>query len=858
MLINADILPIYSTQKNDIANEFYVPVLMESKSYDRVSGYFSAHALAYFSKGLEGLYLNKGHYRLIISNQVSEDDFEMMNAGYNNRTKNTEYILNNLSDSTVLENIDKKRIANLAYLIEIGLVDIKIGFTHRGIFHSKYGIMRDADGNKIYFSGSFNETQAAFISNYESITVLKSWDSSEVAETIENEIIDFQKLWDNRNIDKMIFVKKINEILRSELLSYSKGRFIMDSSIFQSDALVLYLEDGKVKLQNNLSSKELNEKNNSVKKIKKKYLKDGIVWDFRENLNYNDIDDIIRLMRRYGTRENTLIEIADSILEFINTTKFEIKEISKRGRAIKKQDEIFDNTFNFFNQIVSNEVYRRLRPVQTRVSFYMAIMKRVANFSVPGSGKTAMMYGTFAYLSSDSINEVDKMIVIGPKSSFKSWKDEFEKVFGNKRSLKVLDIHSANFRPEMLSKNVNQYNLFLFNYESLNRYESVLEKLIDSRTMLVFDEVHKIKGIDTQRAPIAIKIAQKAKYRYVLTGTPIPNSYTDIWNFLHILYNDEYKSYFGFRPNELSTEDSVISESINEKLFPFFWRVTKQELKVPKANDDAIITNQITDLEQSIINLLWKKYGREPFKLYIRLIQFSSNPSLLKKNIERSLFTDIDDEITFEYSDEMADFPVYSHEELKLLNQIDETTKFRNCVNKAELLMNESKTIIIWCIFVDTIHKISKILEEKGYRVAVIYGAVSAEDRETMITDFQNGMYDVLVTNPHTLAESVSLHMICHDALYLEYSFNLTHMLQSRDRIHRLGLSPNQYTAYYYFVSEGQLGERDTLDKKIYNRLKEKESTMVQTIEGTSLSVEYSMDEKTEILKLINEELGNK
>lgn len=858
MLINADILPIYSTQKNDIANEFYVPALMESKSYDRVSGYFSAHALAYFSKGLEGLYLNKGHYRLIISNQISEDDFEMMNAGYNNRAKNTEYILNNLSDSTALENIDKKRIANLAYLIEIGLVDIKIGFTHQGIFHSKYGIMRDADGNEVYFSGSFNETQAAFVSNYESITVLKSWDSSEVAETIENEIIDFQKLWDNRNIDKMIFVKEVNKILRSELLSYSKGRFIMDSSIFQSDAIVLYLEDGKVKLQNNLLSKELNEKNNSIKKIKKKYLKDGITWDFRESLNYNDIDDIIRLMRRYGTRENTLIEIADSILEFINIAKFEIKEISKRGRAIKNQDEIFDNTFNLFNQIVSDEVYRRLRPVQARVSFYMAVMKRVANFSVPGSGKTAMMYGTFAYLSSNSINEVDKMIVIGPKNSFKSWKDEFEKVFRNKRSLKVLDIHSANFRTEMLSKNVNQYNLFLFNYESLNRYESVLEKLIDSKTMLVFDEVHKIKGINTQRAPIAIKIARKAKYRYVLTGTPIPNSYADIWNFLHILYDDEYKSYFGFRPNELSTKDSVISESINEKLFPFFWRVTKQELKVPQANDDAIITNQITDLEQSIINLLWKKYGKEPFKLYIRLIQFSSNPSLLKKNIERSLFTDIDDEITFEYSDEMADVPVYSNEELKLLNQIDETTKFRNCVNKAELLMNESKTIIIWCIFVDTIHKISRILEEKGYRVAVIYGAVSAEDRETMITDFQNGMYDVLVTNPHTLAESVSLHMACHDALYLEYSFNLTHMLQSRDRIHRLGLLPNQYTAYYYFISEGQPGERDTLDNKIYNRLKEKETTMVQTIEGTSLSVEYSVDEKTEILKLINEELSNK
>jgi len=76
------------------------------------------------------------------------------------------------------------------------------------------------------------------------------------------------------------------------------------------------------------------------------------------------------------------------------------------------------------------------------------------------------------------------------------------------------------------------------------------------------------------------------------------------------------------------------------------------------------------------------------------------------------------------------------------------------------------------------------------------------------------------VTNPHTLAESVSLHMIAHDAIYLEYSFNLTHMLQSRDRIHRLGLNKDQETNYYYFCLNGHPESRSTIDKKIYNKLK--------------------------------------
>lgn len=92
MLTDTSILPVYSTNKNDIANEFYIPVLIESISYDRVTGYFSAKSLANFSKGLEGLYLNRGHYRLIISNQISKEDFQMMTDGYDSRKTNKDYI----------------------------------------------------------------------------------------------------------------------------------------------------------------------------------------------------------------------------------------------------------------------------------------------------------------------------------------------------------------------------------------------------------------------------------------------------------------------------------------------------------------------------------------------------------------------------------------------------------------------------------------------------------------------------------------------------------------------------------------------------------------------------------------------
>ena len=67
--------------------------------------------------------------------------------------------------------------------------------------------------------------------------------------------------------------------------------------------------------------------------------------------------------------------------------------------------------------------------------------------------------------------------------------------------------------------------------------------------------------------------------------------------------------------------------------------------------------------------------------------------------------------------------------------------------------------------------------------------------------------------------------MVAHDAIYYEYSFNLTHMLQSRDRIHRLGLPENQETNYYYLMLEGKQEKRSTIDRKIYNRLEKKKKS---------------------------------
>ena len=90
---------------------------------------------------------------------------------------------------------------------------------------------------------------------------------------------------------------------------------------------------------------------------------------------------------------------------------------------------------------------------------------------------------------------------------------------------------------------------------------------------------------------------------------------------------------------------------------------------------------------------------------------------------------------------------------------------------------------------------------------------------------------------------------MCHDAVYFEYSYNLVHLLQSKDRIHRLGLPDNQKTRYYFMCEKFERDGRElSLDAVIYGRLKEKEQTMLNAIDRGCLEGGYLDDEDLRII----------
>ena len=90
--------PSYYTTTSNIVNDFYNPVLQIATSYDRVSGYFSSKALAAYAKGLKGLIQNGGKMRLIISQDISEEDFDLIKQGYDLREQLSNNLLSKLDE----------------------------------------------------------------------------------------------------------------------------------------------------------------------------------------------------------------------------------------------------------------------------------------------------------------------------------------------------------------------------------------------------------------------------------------------------------------------------------------------------------------------------------------------------------------------------------------------------------------------------------------------------------------------------------------------------------------------------------------------------------------------------------------
>ncbi len=167
-----------------------------------------------------------------------------------------------------------------------------------------------------------------------------------------------------------------------------------------------------------------------------------------------------------------------------------------------------------------------------------------------------------------------------------------------------------------------------------------------------------------------------------------------------------------------------------------------------------------------------KHFFRKLGKSVVRLLQASTNPMLLSTNDE--------------FEDKLNIYLIIQKYG-RLLNQFtkyEKPVKIQKVIEKCKELISNDKKVVIWSSFVRNILLLRRLLEDSN--PAVIYGAVSAGDEEDISTregQIKKFHFDftckVLIANPQACGEGISLHKICHNAIYLDRNFNDSHYLQS-------------------------------------------------------------------------------
>ncbi|WP_342308244.1 DEAD/DEAH box helicase [Burkholderia pyrrocinia] len=447
---------------------------------------------------------------------------------------------------------------------------------------------------------------------------------------------------------------------------------------------------------------------------------------------------------------------------------------------------------------------RDLTEKQARNVSRIAALPAGATFSVPGAGKTTEALATFVYRASDD----ERLLVIAPKNAFAAWDEQLEDCMpyvqaaftrlrgGKDKIARLLD---------------DDPRWMLITYQQLARIPDLISAHIARHKTHVFlDESHRIKsGVGKQTARAALGLAHLPVGKLIMSGTPMPQSTEDLIPQFAFLY----------------PEIPASAESVVELIKPVYVRTNKSELNLPPV-DRKLVRLAMAPMQGELyklmkfevcreaataLNIRNKQAFRSLGRSVARLLQFVSNPALLSS------------EIGFAHPDLLT----------AVLAEGD-GPKLKYILRRARQLARGGHKVLIWSSFVKNVEYIAQRLSDVGS--VYIHGGVDAgeedddESREGKIKLFHDDPnVRIMVANPAAASEGVSLHRVCHHALYLDRTFNSAHYLQSEDRIHRFGLLPHQSTTIEIVEC------LDSVDETVRMRLNFKIGAMAEALEDSSL-----------------------
>ena len=473
---------------------------------------------------------------------------------------------------------------------------------------------------------------------------------------------------------------------------------------------------------------------------------------------------------------------------------------------------------------------RVLRSFQIRDIGRLVALQNGANFSVPGAGKTTVTFALHLLTRQDN----KKLVVVGPKSAFSAWTDVVGECIADdapdwvKEPFVTLTGSSANVRQGLLSNS----NRLVLNYEQLLSIPDLFARyLAQNAVHLVLDESHRMKGgAAVKRGIVLLNCASLPMRRDILTGTPIPQSANDLRSQLDFLWPG---TGLGFQ--------IAAGRPPREVMSSLYVRTTKRELGLPQVTRHFVPVNMGRGQSalygvvrsEALRDLSSLKAGSDvnvvkARRSVMRLLQLSSNPVLAAT----AMLNDS------------------SHVDSGIVQQVFDdgpSPKMIAVRDLARRLAAEGRKSVIWSIFVGTIEQMSYLLADLN--PAVVYGAVPSGDprdpetREGQIARFhEDPTCMTFIANPAAVAEGINLHRVCHDAIYLDRSYNTTHYVQSIDRVHRLGLPPDTETNVFIIQTTAPKG-LGCVDHSVSRRLASKVRAMQQLLDDEDLH-QIALDEE--------------
>lgn len=473
---------------------------------------------------------------------------------------------------------------------------------------------------------------------------------------------------------------------------------------------------------------------------------------------------------------------------------------------------------------------RELRDFQVRDLKRLISLSNGANFSVPGAGKTTV---TLA-LNVLTRQPGQILLVIGPKASFPAWREVVGECIrpdapnGNAEPFTII-MSTGDALGKALSSGhkrmVLSYDLMIQNSDIVRNFVAL------NKVHLVLDEAHRMKaGFGSQRGALLLNLAPLPIRRDILTGTPMPQQPSDIQSQLDFLW-----------PGAGLGVQIARGDAPRQVLGELYVRTTKQDLKLDKPHRHFLDVPMAPG-QMALYGIVKNEFLRQVSSLgldarfdapaarrsVMRLLQLSANPMLALRSIAEDAIA-MDSAI------------------LDLVVEEGPSTKMRAVADAARKMAFEGRKTVIWTIFTDTILQMETMLADLN--PVTLYGAVPSgepsdpETREGRIKRFhEDDACRVMIANPAAAGEGISLHKVCHDAIYLDRSYVTTHYLQSIDRIHRLGLPPGTETNIYIYRTLAPMG-LGCIDHSVSHRLRQKLRALQQLLDDPDLH-EIALDEE--------------